>query len=251
VRRTESDASRIDAYRKSPIAVSQTCIVLDPHPLTLEAVVRVLEELGFSVLAKTSAPTEALEAVLGQDVSILILDIEAQDAERDGLSCLARVTAEAPATRSIVLTAQTDPRLIEAVFDAGAEAYVVKTVQPEDLASVIRQAFEQSVYLRSLRGSEPQWFERSERPAMPQLTRRELEILRLVAQGHSNAELARMLWVTEQTVKFHLSNTYRKLGVANRTEASHWAHVQGLLEAPNRGLRAGPSPYIDEPGFAA
>jgi DNA-binding NarL/FixJ family response regulator len=213
-------------------AVDHTAIVLDPHPLTLAAVVRVLEELGFSVVAKTSAPTEALEAVLRQSVSILILDIEAQDAERDGLSCLAQVTTEAPKTRSIVLTAQTDRRLIDAVFDAGAEAFVVKTVQPEDLAAVIRQAFEHSVYLPSLRRSEagPLCSESSDETALPQLTRRELEILRLVAEGHSNGELAKMLWVTEQTVKFHLSNTYRKLGVANRTEASHWAHVQGLLD---------------------
>jgi DNA-binding CsgD family transcriptional regulator len=63
------------------------------------------------------------------------------------------------------------------------------------------------------------------------LTRREREILQLVAEGHSNAQLARMLWVTEQTVKFHLSNIYRKLDVANRTEASRWAQLNGLLSA--------------------
>jgi DNA-binding CsgD family transcriptional regulator len=63
----------------------------------------------------------------------------------------------------------------------------------------------------------------------PDLTRREVEILRLVAEGLSNAELARMLWVTEQTVKFHLSNIYRKLNVSNRTEASRWAQLNGLL----------------------
>jgi DNA-binding CsgD family transcriptional regulator len=63
------------------------------------------------------------------------------------------------------------------------------------------------------------------------LTRREREILALVAEGHSNRELARMLWVTEQTVKFHLSNIYRKLDVANRTEASRWAHRNGLVGA--------------------
>jgi DNA-binding CsgD family transcriptional regulator len=69
------------------------------------------------------------------------------------------------------------------------------------------------------------------------LTRRELEILRLVADGHSNAQLARMLWVTEQTVKFHLSNIYRKLDVANRTEASRWAQLNGVLDArPAAGL---------------
>ncbi len=67
---------------------------------------------------------------------------------------------------------------------------------------------------------------------LPDLTRRELEILQLVAEGHSNTQLAKMLWVTEQTVKFHLSNVYRKLDVANRTEASRWAQLNGLLSSP-------------------
>ena len=75
----------------------------------------------------------------------------------------------------------------------------------------------------------------------PGLTRRELEILRLVAEGHSNAQLARMLWVTEQTVKFHLSNIYRKLDVANRTEASRWAQLHGLLDGRAAN---GPAPVL-------
>ena len=61
------------------------------------------------------------------------------------------------------------------------------------------------------------------------LTRREIEILQLVSEGYSNAQVAQMLWVTEQTVKFHLSNIYRKLDVANRTEASRWAQLHDLL----------------------
>jgi DNA-binding NarL/FixJ family response regulator len=65
------------------------------------------------------------------------------------------------------------------------------------------------------------------------LTRRELEILRLMAEGHSNTDLAKMLWVTEKTVKFHLSNVYRKLGVSNRTEAGRWAQLNGLLRTPD------------------
>jgi DNA-binding NarL/FixJ family response regulator len=68
------------------------------------------------------------------------------------------------------------------------------------------------------------------------LTERELEILRLVAEGYTNGRIARELWVTEQTVKFHLSNTYRKLGVANRTEASRYAHVHNLTAAPRERL---------------
>ena len=68
--------------------------------------------------------------------------------------------------------------------------------------------------------------------ALPEpLTPRELEILRMVAGGASNGRIAKTLWLAEQTVKYHLSNTYRKLGVANRTQASHYAHVHGLLGA--------------------
>ena len=62
------------------------------------------------------------------------------------------------------------------------------------------------------------------------LTRREREILALVSEGYSNRELAKMIWVTEQTVKFHLSNIYRKLDVSNRTEASRWAHKHRLID---------------------
>jgi len=65
--------------------------------------------------------------------------------------------------------------------------------------------------------------------ARARLTRRELEILRLVAEGRPNREVAKILWVTDQTIKFHLANTYKKLGVRNRVEASHWAISRGLV----------------------
>ena len=72
------------------------------------------------------------------------------------------------------------------------------------------------------------------------LTDRESEILRFVASGATNAEIARQLWITQQTVKFHVSNVYRKLDVANRTEACHYAHVNGLV-APREQLAPVPS----------
>ena len=129
-----------------------------------------------------------------------------------------------------MLSRNHETRYVDAALAAGASAYIVKTAHPDDVASAVRQAFEHSVYL-------PGMAEDTRGPAtrLPSrqipggLTRRELEILKLVAEGHSNATLARMLWVTEQTVKFHLSNVYRKLEVTNRTEASRWAQVNGLL----------------------
>jgi len=126
-----------------------------------------------------------------------------------------------------VLSDRADAREIDDALAAGASTFVVKTAHPDDLGAAVRQTFEHSVYLAGGRAvAQPR--PRDIEPAAD-LTRRELEILRLVAEGHSNAGLAKMLWVTEQTVKFHLSNIYRKLDVANRTEASRWAQLHGIL----------------------
>ena len=112
---------------------------------------------------------------------------------------------------------------------AGAAAYVMKSAHPDDLAAAVRQVFGPSLFLADS-WTPAQAPPREEQPTETWgLTRRELEILGLVAEGLSNAQVARTLWVTEQTVKFHLSNTYRKLGVSNRTEASRWAQLHGLL----------------------
>jgi DNA-binding NarL/FixJ family response regulator len=126
-----------------------------------------------------------------------------------------------PSGDAIVLSASEDQELIDAALRAGAFAYVVKRAMTDDLAATVRQVFEHSVYLGppSVRPSrETRAFaERHD------LTARELEILQLLVEDHSNARLAEILRVTEQTVKFHLSNLYRKLGVASRGEASRLA----------------------------
>ena len=95
----------------------------------------------------------------------------------------------------------------------------------------MRQAFEQSIYLAHGSVGAPTPAATSSAAEAAELTNRERQILQLVAEGHSNAQLAKMLWVTEQTVKFHLSNVYRKINVSNRTEAARWAQLNGLLPA--------------------
>jgi DNA-binding NarL/FixJ family response regulator len=99
----------------------------------------------------------------------------------------------------------------------------------------VRQAFEHSVFFPGTAATSPVATAPTS-GATDELTKRELEILCLVAEGHTNAHMARTLWVTEQTVKFHLSNIYRKLGVANRTEAGRWAQLHGLLSLEHRDL---------------
>jgi len=207
-------------------------VVLDPHPIWLDAIEMVLAGIGATVVVKTSSGREALAAIERLQPRLLTLELDARPGEPDGFEVMRRARTLAPELRAIVLSARQDTEHIDAALAVGAAAYVVKTAQADDVAYAVRQAFDHSVFLAgspSPSGPAPVSSPvGTRRPGG--LTRRELEILRLVAEGHSNSQLASMLWVTEQTVKFHLSNVYRKLGVSNRTEASRWAQVNGLLE---------------------
>ena len=209
----------------------RSAVLLDQHPLWLDALERLLERLSIRVVGKTTKAQEAVALVDEHRPDMLITEHELYDSNGEG-SALRQVRERHPDIRWMVLSAHDDRQHIEGAFAAGASVYCVKTAEPEDLASAIRQAFEHSIYFAGSNvrsATRHPTAEPMEKSA--QLTRRELEILQLVAEGHSNAQLARMLWVTEQTVKFHLSNIYRKLDVANRTEASRWAQLHGLLAA--------------------
>jgi DNA-binding NarL/FixJ family response regulator len=198
-------------------------VLLDPHPLWLDALEQVLVGAGVEVVSKTDSPHEALAAVESLHPDLLVTELETADRALDGVVWLRRAIDAMPTGKAIVLSGRDEQELIDAALRAGAFAYVVKTAQTDDLAATVRQVFEHSVYLgpQTVRPSRDTraFGERHE------LTARELEILQLLVDGHSNAQLAHMLWVTEQTVKFHLSNIYRKLGVANRGEASRKARL--------------------------
>jgi DNA-binding NarL/FixJ family response regulator len=210
----------------------QVGVICDSHPMWLDAVEQVLRRISISVIGKATSTSDALTLVDEHRPALLITELEDLNGELSGLALIERARAAVPSIRPVVLSMHQEPHLIDAALVAGAAAYVVKTAHPEDLASAVRQTFSHSVYLAGQRPMPtPDEIPGRSRDE-PALTRRELEILRLVADGHSNAQLARMLWVTEQTVKFHLSNIYRKLDVANRTEASHWARIHGLLSNP-------------------
>jgi DNA-binding NarL/FixJ family response regulator len=190
---------------------------------------RLVEGVGINIAGRATTGDTAV-ALIGEhrpDVFIAGVDpmVESQ------VECVRRASHAYPELKSVILADNTAPEAVAAAFAAGASVYCIKTAEHQDLASAIRQAFEQSIYLATQVGFEltqPQPAAEAQ-AASHDLTRRELEILCLVAEGHSNSQLARMLWVTEQTVKFHLSNIYRKLSVANRTEASRWAQLNGLL----------------------
>jgi DNA-binding NarL/FixJ family response regulator len=216
-----------------------TAVILDPHPLWVDAVERILDGLGIRTAAKATLPEEAFAAAQEHEPDVLVAEIASEGDRLAGLACVKRVRETLPQIRVVILSGFGDPQHIQVALDAGAAAYVLKTAHPDDLATAIRQAFDPSMYLAGTKTGRRSLL-REANGDSTDLTHRELEILRLVAQGHSNGELAKMLWITEQTIKFHLSNIYRKLDVGNRTEASRWAQVHGLLDGTPPNAWTGP-----------
>ena len=210
----------------------RSAVILDRHPLWLDAMDKLVEGVGVDVVGRATDGQDAVAMIDEHRPDLFIAGIDPSMAGQ--LDCVRRASQNHPGLRSVVLADNTDLEAVDAAFAAGACVYCVKTAEQDDLASAIRQALEQSIYLATsvATGLAPKPMDIEPLAESHDLTRRELEILCLVAEGHSNSQLAAMLWVTEQTVKFHLSNIYRKLDVANRTEASRWAQLNGLL--PNQ-----------------
>jgi DNA-binding NarL/FixJ family response regulator len=147
----------------------------------------------------------------------------------DVLERVREIRASLDGVKVILLAGDVSPTQLAAAEAAGAHAVISRTVQASSLGVLLREIAAGTVYhaFGDLRREVPE-------TRVDGLTGRELEVLRLVAAGMPNVAIARQLWVTEQTVKFHLSNVYRKLGVANRTQASHYAHTRGLVDISSR-----------------
>jgi DNA-binding NarL/FixJ family response regulator len=208
-------------------------IIIADHSLVAHSIRLALKQTtGFSVVGVIDGRVTARDALMDLRPDVILVD-EMHDARADGaqrpdhaFARLREAADHAPGAKRLLLTLHMDEERLNEVFEAGAHAVLSKGMHPVSLGTMLREV---------VRGNVVHRFER--RPAAVTaecpLTLREKEILGLVAEGNTNGQIARLLWVTEQTVKFHLSNTYRKLGVANRTEASHYAHLNNLMPAPH------------------
>jgi DNA-binding NarL/FixJ family response regulator len=173
---------------------------------------------GVNLFSVTDARHTVRAAVRDAEPDIVVID-GLSDAETRS-EHLREIREEAPHAHVVLLSAQLDDPALEQVLEAG---------NPKPVAD---PTGEPRTPMTSTYGNDHDAAAGEPVRAVPvdcPLTPRELEILRAAAQGHTNARIGRQLWVTEQTVKFHLSNIYRKLGVSNRTEASRYALVNGLV----------------------
>jgi DNA-binding NarL/FixJ family response regulator len=217
-------------------------VVVADNSLIVEAIAIGLRKSGeFTVHSHVDGRRASVRTIIDALPDVVLMDDMGQSTEV--VELIKQIKAEQDGIAVIVLTLAMDPEWLDDVFDAGAAGAISKATHPVALTTLVRETVNGHVFHVHKRCSSGRGRSRINAVAVEglSLTPRELEVLRLMASGSSNGEIAQALWVTEQTVKFHLSNVYRKLRVGNRTEASHYAHMHGLVGAP-RPVKTADSP---------
>jgi DNA-binding NarL/FixJ family response regulator len=195
--------------------------IIEDHPLMVEAIrVSLSSTEEFEIVGTEESGEAALELAERLEPDVVLLDLRLPGI--DGLEVLRRLHESGLEARLVVLSACDETEIVDLALRAGACAFITKRIDPHDLAAALRQALDQTFRANPLidSGGSPE----------PALTDRERAVLRAVAQGMSNKEIAKRLSYAEQTVKLDLTHVYRKLGVSNRTEALAVAYRTGLLE---------------------
>src|ERR1700751_5888336 len=210
-------------------------LIADDHPLILNGIRRALEDSdGIEIVGEARSGEEVLALVARRKPHLVLLDLRMPGV--DGLECIAELKRSWPEIKTVAISACEDRASIDAALLAGASAYMVQTVNPMDIPTVLRQAATGAVYHAP--AGIPVCASAGGREAGPCLTPRETAILQAIADGLTTRAISHELWLSEHTVKFHLTNIYRKLGVTNRSAAGRSALENDLAGSAPRS-RAG------------
>ena len=196
----------------------------DDHGLMLQAVRLALEpHPEIEIVGEARSGSEVLPRVAETRPDIVLLDIRMPGL--DGLQVLDRLQKLYPETKVVMLSGVDEPGLAEEALRRGAKAFLGKGIDPADVAPVLHQVSEGTLVTESFGAPDIAGAAAAD---VFGLTGRESEILEQVASGQSNKQIAGKFWLSEQTIKYHLTNVYRKLGVNSRTEAARFAYEHGL-----------------------
>ena len=209
-----------------------TVILADDHAVVRKGIREFLEEPGdIAVVAEASNGDEALDAIRQHRPDVAVLDI--QMPERTGLEVTRTLRTEQLPVGVLILTAYDDDPFVLTALRAGANGYVLKTAEPEEIVAAVRAVHQgQSALDPAILGKVMSQFTGVPPPGTVELlTAREIEALRLAAQGFTNKAIGVQMGISDRTVQGHLANVYGKLSVGNRTEAVTRAMQLGLISA--------------------
>jgi two-component system, NarL family, response regulator NreC len=210
--------------------VSIRLVLADDHAVVRTGLRLLLDgEEGMEVVAEAGDAESALRAVLGYKPDVLVLDLN-MPGELSSLEALPGVTERSPGTRTVVLTMQEDPEFARRALRAGAAAYVLKEAADAELVEAVRRAAAGETYLNPSLGAK---LAAAPPPAAgnpDDLSAREVEVLRLIALGHTNAEIGEQLFLSIRTVETHRAHVQQKLRRSTRAELVRYAIDHGLLD---------------------
>lgn len=209
-------------------------LVVDDHPVVRDGLRTFLgTQPDIEVLGEAANGEQAVEFVTSSPADVVLMDLVMPGI--DGIEATRRIVEMSPATKVIVLTSYADDERVFPAIKAGAWGYLLTYVEPSELAEAIRKVFKgESLLHPTIAARLMQEVSQSERTTVGALTDRELEVLKLIARGMSNREIASDLTLSEKTVKTHVSNILAKLHLADRTQAALYAVRRGLAD-PDEG----------------
>jgi DNA-binding NarL/FixJ family response regulator len=200
-------------------------LIADDHPLIIAGIRRTIEHVDdMEVVGEARSGAELMQLIERRMPDLVLMDLKMPGTA--GMEAIERIRQRWPEIKTVVLSACDDRPTIDAALLAGASAYVLKSAHAVDITSVLRQASSGAVFHAP--ASVPAALGASESPVRPPLTERERSVLAAVASGMTTAAISRDLWISEHTIKFHLTNIYRKLGVGNRAGAVRYALENGI-----------------------
>lgn len=192
-----------------------TCIVADDHPATAKAVVAVLEERGIAVLGLAREGEEAAALIGEHKPSVALIDLRMP--RLNGIEVARRVQRTSPGTGIILYTAYGESALLTEALDAGARGFLLKEAPLDDLIRAVETVAAGGLYVDPVLAGVIASSQAGDR--LPVLTQREREVLRLLADGHSNEEIGRRLFISPETVRTHVRKAMDKLDADTRTQA--------------------------------
>lgn len=208
-------------------------LLVDDHKLVRAGLVLVLKQMEDGIdLIEAGTGREAIEmAKTTSDIDLVLMDLDLP--EGSGLEALTAINAKNPKLPVVILSAMEDQTMVSRAMELGARGFIPKSATGEVMLNSLRLVLSGGVCLPSGYGEVPRGETNME---IPNLTQRQLEVLRLMAQGNSNKEIARVLGISENTVRVHISAIISAMDATNRTEAAYSAMRLGLIPRASLGL---------------
>jgi len=218
-------------------------MLVDDHEVVLEGLIRILEKQGgIQIVSVAGSAEDALEKLERFPPDVIVVDIQLPG--MNGIELIKRIKKSHPEIEAITLTVFDDEQFARQAIKAGAIGYVIKDAAKDELVKAVRSAAKGETLISTSVArklidemTEPAAKKKKKGEGFEGLSQREVDVIKLMAKGHNNRQIADLLYISEHTVKVHIRNIFRKIDVTDRTNAVLWAIDRGLVLEEDESIK--------------